>query len=181
MAQLISSRYAEALFSLAVESNQVDVFYEQVNLVYDALCNDTDFYNLLNHPQVAKEEKLSILKNVFHSSIDECIFGLFSVVFDKGREEELKNILADFLLKVKDHKNIVEAEVVSAVPLDEEQVNKIKTNLSKNLNKQVEIKLMVDTTLIGGLCIKVAGHVIDGSIKKHINDMKKQLIDIQLA
>lgn len=181
MAQLISNRYAEALFSLAIENNEIDILAEQVHMIYDALCHDVEFFNLLNHPQISNEEKLSIIQNIFGDKVHNSIYGLLSVVFTKGREDELKNILFDFIEKVKEHKNIVEAEVVSAIPLTEEQILNIKTNLSKKLNKQVEMKLIVDTTLIGGLYIKVAGHVIDGSIKRHIDDMKKQLINIRLA
>ncbi len=181
MAQLAAGRYANALFDLALESSEVDVFDQEVRLVLDIMKNDKEFLTVIDHPQVSGEKKLSILENAFKGKVSDEILGLFSVVLRKNREAQLIDILEIFLKKVEEYKGIETAFVTSAKPLSEKHIETIKEKLSKNLNKQIFIQADVDESLLGGVRIKVAGHIIDGSIKKQLDDLKKQLLNIHLA
>lgn len=181
MAKLISQRYAQALFELALESQNIDLYYEQVNTIYKALLNDVKFLDILNHPQITCDEKMSMFNSIFKGKVSNDILGLFSVVLSKNRESEIIEMLKLFLEKVDDFKGIVNAYVYCASELTDVQINIIKQKLSQNLNKQVVIHTEVLPELIGGIRINVQGHVIDGSIKKRLDDLKKQLLNSQLA
>ena len=181
MAGLISRRYAEALFRLAVEKDCVDKYDSQVRLVREALSCDSEVIRVINNPQISSDVKLKILISAFKDSADDDILGLLSVVFRKNRESELTDILDTFLSKVRDYKGFITAEVESAAALDDKRLEQIKNKLSDKLNKQVEIEAKVVPELIGGLKITVSGQVIDSSIKSQIDSMKKVLNEIQLA
>lgn len=181
MDRIISERYAVALFDIAVEKNCVDSYEEQVRLVLNALESDAEFIKVLEHPQLAGEEKLDMLKRVFGQYVAEDVIGLLSVVLRKNREAELCSILSTFIEKVREYKRITTARVESAVALDKDKLELIKQRLEKNLNKQVEIEALVVPELIGGLKISVDGHIIDGTVSKHIKTLKKQLTDMKLA
>lgn len=181
MAKLISRRYADALFELALERNQIDQFNEEVKMVYGSITEDKEFCSILNHPQITSEEKMSMLENVFKGKVSDDIIGLFHLVLRKNREAELTEILSVFIDKVRQFKRITTAYVASAKALSDNQLNEIKEKLSQNLNKQVNIEASVEPELIGGVRIMVDGHVIDGTIKKQINELKKKLADLQLA
>ena len=62
MEQLISSRYAKALFDLAVESNKINEFENQVHNLYEILNSEKDFMQILQHPQIVADEKIELLK-----------------------------------------------------------------------------------------------------------------------
>ncbi len=181
MAGIISGRYAEALFQLAVEQNCVDKYSDEVKLVYDTLTGDSEILRVLNHPQIGSDKKLNILNTAFKDSVDTDILAFLSIVFKKNRENELTDILNTFLNKVLDYKGIVTAVVESAAPLKESKLNEIKEKLSSKLNKQVEIEAKVVPELIGGLKIAVCGHIIDNTVKSRLEDMKKTLLDLRLA
>ena len=181
MAKLAGRRYAHALFELAVENNELDLLETQIKDILEVCSTNREFINVINHPHIGVQEKTDILKNVFKDNISDTILGLISVVFKKNREAELVDILQFFIEKAKEHRGIVTAKITSATELSQEQTEKIITNLSKNLNKQVEIEKVVDASLIGGVRIEVDGKVIDGSIKNQLSNMKKQLLDLQLA
>lgn len=181
MAKLISRRYADALFELALERNQLDRFDEEVKAVYGSITEDKEFSSVLTHPQVSGEEKTAMLENVFKGKVSEDILGLFHLVIRKNRESELVEILKVFTDKVRDYKRITTAYVTSAKPLSESRLNEIKEKLSQNLNKQVNIEAEVKPELIGGVRILVDGRVIDGTIKKKVDELKKQLYNTQLA
>ncbi len=181
MAQLVAGRYANALFDLALESSKLDVFEDEVKLVLETFENDKEFLLVFNHPQITGEEKMSILEKAFKGKISDDIMGLFSVALRKNRETQIIDMLKIFVKKAEDYKGIETAFVTSAKPLSEAQIESIKDKLSQNLNKQIFIQADVDETLLGGVRIKVGGHIIDGSIKKQLDDLKKQLLNIHLA
>lgn len=181
MAKLISRRYADALFELALERNRVDEFDEEVKTVYGSITEDKEFCSVLNHPQLSGDEKFAMLESVFKGKVSDDILGLFNLVLRKNREAELVEILSVFTDKVRQYKRITTAYVASAKPLSEKQLKEIKDKLSQNMNKQVNIEAIVEPELIGGVKISVDGLVIDGTIKKQISELKKQLSEIQLA
>ena len=177
MAKLISKRYAVALFELAKETDKVDLFYNQIDFIYNSIKNDNEFLSVLNHPRISGGEKFNLFQNIYKDNISEEILGLISIVVKKNRETEILEILETFLELVKEYKGITTAYIHSAKALSEEQINNIKKNLSKNLNKEIIIKADVKPELIGGLLINIDGKVIDNSIKKSLDDIKKSLIN----
>ena len=169
MDRIISDRYAEALFSLAVENNAIDRYEEQVKLVLDVISGDKEIMKILTHPDINGEDKMNVLTQAFKDSVDDDIMGLFSV------------IMRIFLEKVKSYKGISDAVVESAVPLSPEKLKVIETKLANKLNKQVVAKSVVVPELLGGLRISIDGHILDKTVKRQLEDMKKQMLATSLA
>ena len=177
MAKLISKRYAVALFELAKETDKIDELNSQVETIYNCIKDDKEFLGVLNHPRISGEEKFNLFENVFKDNISQEILGLISIVVKKNRETKILEILETFLELVREYKGITTAFIYSAKALTDEQLNNIKENLSKNLNKEIIIQADVKPELIGGLLINIDGKVIDNSIKKSLEDIKKRLIN----
>jgi F-type H+-transporting ATPase subunit delta len=181
MAKLISRRYADAFFEVALEANKVDLFYDEADFLCKSFKSDEEFLSVIMHPDVPSEEKMTVFENVFKGKISEEFLSLFSLTLRKNREGELCDILETFMEKVLKYKNITTAYVSSAKALTNEQLLNIKEKLSANLNKQVNIEATTDESLIGGVKILVDGHVYDGTVKKQLNDLKESLLNMQLA
>lgn len=181
MAGIAAKRYAEALFQLAVENDCVEKYSDEIKLISDTLALDDDILKVINNPEISSEIKMGIFEKAFSKYVSNDVLGLIAVIFRKNREKELLNILDIFLSKVIDYKGIVYATVESAVPLKSEKINQIKQKLSEKLNKQVEIEVKTVPELIGGIRISVCGHVIDNTVKKQIENIKKALLEIRLA
>ncbi len=177
MAKLISKRYAVALFELAKETDKIDLFNSQIELMYNSIKEDKEFLAVLNHPRISGGEKFNLFQTIYKDNISDEILGLISIVVKKNRETEILEILETFLELIRDYKGITTAYVYSAIALTNEQLTKIKQNLSKNLNKEIIIEASVNPELIGGLLINVDGKVIDNSIKRNLEDIKKSLIN----
>jgi F-type H+-transporting ATPase subunit delta len=71
--------------------------------------------------------------------------------------------------------------VFSAKPLSDERISELTEKLSKKFNKQIEVKVEIDPALIGGIKIRVCGHLIDGTVKKQLDEIKKNMLEIRLA
>ncbi len=181
MAQLISVRYATALFELALEKDCIDKYSDEIKLMREAVTQDGEIMKILDHPQISSDEKLKILTSALEGKVSADIMGLINIVFRKNREKELADILDRYLDMAEKHKGIVYASVESAVPLKAAAVEDIKSKLSNKLNKQVIVETKVVPELIGGIRISVEGHVIDSTIKTKLSDLKGKLIETRLA
>lgn len=181
MDRIISDRYAEALFSLAVENNAVDKYEEQAKLVLDTITVDKEILKILTHPDINGEDKMNILVQAFKDITDDDIMGLFSIIIRKNREKQIVDILKIFLEKVKKYNGISDAVVESAIPLSSEKLKIIEIKLTNKLNKQVVAKSVVVPELLGGLRISIDGHILDKTVKRQLEDMKKQMLNISLA
>ena len=181
MAKLVSKTYGEALFKLAMEENTLDQIAKEAKVVLEAFQNNEELAKLLNHPKVSKEEKIKVIENIFKGNFSDSIVGFLVLIVEKGRYNEIDNIFQYFLSEVMEYKKIGVANVTSAFPLSESQKKEIEDRLLQ-VTKYVEFKMNydVDKELIGGIVIRIGDRVIDGSIRNKLNEMAKQLNNIQL-
>lgn len=175
MAKLVSKRYALALFETGLELDKVDQFKEEINAVSNVLIEENDFKKVLNHPKVSKDEKKEILNHVFGGKVSEEILNFLYVIVDKRREMYIEEISEYFDFLYNEEKNIALATVVTAIPMDESTQNRLKEKLSKELNKNVVLKNLVDESIIGGAILKIDNKIIDGTVKGQLESIEKNL------
>ena len=182
MAKLAAEVYGEALFDLAVESNCVDSWAEQIKTAELAFSENPDFLELLTHPKITKEEKLAVVEAVFKGHVDDAVTGLLTVIVEKSRCAEIPAVFALFLDKVREYRKIGVASVVSATELSAEQKKRIEDKLlSQTKYESFEMKYDIDASLIGGMVIRIGDRVVDASIKSKIERMAASLSKLQLS
>lgn len=182
MAKLISKTYGEALFELAVEENKTDAFLSEVETVLTALKENPDFYKLMNHPKISKEEKIQVTENIFKGRVSEEITGFLTLIISKERYKQMDAILEYFIHRVKEEKGIGTAYVTTAVQLNEIQKARVEEKLLATTSyKEMEMKYSVDESLIGGMIIRIKDRVVDSSVKTRLSEIEKQLYKIQLG
>lgn len=181
MAKLVSKTYGEALFKLAEEENTLDTTAEEVRAVLDAFAENEELSKLLNHPKVTREEKIKVIENIFKGKVSDNVVGLLVLIVQKGRHNEIEEILNYFLEQVMEYRNIGTAKVTSAVALTDEQKAAVEKRLLE-VTKYVEFNMdyTVDPALIGGMVIRIGDRVVDSSIRTQIDNMAKDLMKVQL-
>jgi len=162
--------YATALFDIAKEKSLFDDFLEQAQLVHTSL-QDEACQKMLAHPHIPAKEKQKFFKKAFGTNISEDLLGLLFLAADKNREKYILPALEELSEMIRQHKNIVKAEIFSATALNKTQTEKLKKILESKLNKTVEMEFKIDSSLIGGPYIFVDGYYIDWTIKKKIYDL----------
>ena len=181
MAKLVSKTYGDALFELAIEENNLDTTAKEAQAVLDAFAENEELLTLLNHPKVAREEKVKVVENIFKGNVSDHIVGFLVIIVQKGRYKDIPAIFEYFLSQVMEYKNIGTAKVTSAVALTDEQKAAVEKRLLE-VTKYVEFNMdyKVDPALIGGMVIRIGDRVVDSSIRTQIDNMAKSLMKIQL-
>ncbi|HZK38431.1 MAG TPA: ATP synthase F1 subunit delta, partial [Clostridia bacterium] len=91
----------------------------------------------------------------------------------------IESIVKEYIALVNDAKNIMEAVAITAVPLNNEMLIKLQEILSKYSGKSVQLKNKIDTGVIGGVIVKAGDKVIDGTIKKRLEQMQMQMSQVK--
>jgi F-type H+-transporting ATPase subunit delta len=181
VAELITDRYATALFEVAKENNAVKNYEEQVKIIYDTLLKNPEFLQVLSDPKIILEEKYSLAEKVFEGKVYDELVGLFILLVRKNRQNYTLDILAQFLEMAQADAGILLATVTTAMPLKKEQLAQIKTNLEKSTKQTIDLVTVVDKDLIGGIIIQVGDKVVDGSVSGQLNTLSNKLKDLRLA
>ena len=182
MAKLVSKVYGDALFETAMEKGVLSDWYEEVQALRGIFAEHADLAQFLNHPQITKEEKVSVAENIFRGRISEGLLGFLVIVIEKGRQNDILPICDYFIDRVKEYKKIGMVKVTSAVILSDEQKKRVeKRILGTTQYVDLEITYEVDETLLGGLVIRIGDRVVDSSIRAQLDKMKRDLMKIQLT
>ena len=182
MAKLIEGSYGDALFELALEQNELDSMAEQVDLLAQAFAENPELKKLLNHPKISKEEKISVIENIFKGRFSDDIVGFLVIITEKDRGAEIDGILRYFQAKVREYKKIGVARVTSAVELSADQKKRVEEKLLQQTSyESFEVDYSVDASLIGGMVIRIGDRVVDSSIRTKLDTMTKNLRKVSLS
>lgn len=181
MAKLVSQVYGEALFSLALEKNSLAQYEEELTGVAQVLEEYPEYLAILGHPKLDENEKIQVFDNVFAGRICEEMCGFFHILLEKGRFSQLNAIREYFSERKRSHEKIGVAHVTSAVELSEAQKEKIREKLLATTDfVSIQTEFATDPALIGGLVIRIGDRVVDSSIRSRLEDMKRNLMKVQL-
>lgn len=171
----VSARYAKALIDLAVERNQLEKVYGDIQGFIEVLKN-RDFANMLQSPIVKSDRKQSIFNAIFGDSIDATTKAFFEIIINKGREPELAGIANAFVEQYKSIKNIASVTLTTASKISDEMVASIKGKLEKSgaISGNVELETKIDADIIGGFVLEFEDKLYDASVANQLNQLKKE-------
>lgn len=182
MAKLVSKTYGEALFQLAMEENRGEEFLEEVEAVQAILRENPEFDKLMLHPGVPREDKLRLVEKIFKGRASDEMTGFLEIVIRKERYKDLQSIFQYFIEQMKEEKKIGIAWVTTAVPLNQVQMDAVRSRLlATTPYRTMEMHYQVEPEIIGGMVIRIKDRVVDSSIRTKLNDLTKQLLQIQLG
>ncbi|MBR4816821.1 MAG: F0F1 ATP synthase subunit delta [Lachnospiraceae bacterium] len=182
MAKLISKTYGDALFELALEENRIDDYVAEVDAMLTIFRDNPELSKLLNHPKISKEEKITVVGQIFEGKISKELLGLINMIVEKDRNNAMEDIFKYFIDRVKEYKNIGVAKVTSAVELSDAQKSQVEKRLLETTGYvKFEISYDVDKDLIGGMVIRIGDRVVDSSIRTRLYELTKELNKIQMG
>jgi len=169
-----ASRYAKALLELAIEQNKLDRIAADMAYLAQVNHDEKDFAILLNSPVVKADKKIAIFNEIF-SHFDELTAKFIDLIARNRRESLLAEIAHSFEAQVKAFKGIVPITLISAVPMDKGTKDAILAKVKDSVKGQLEIKEIIDETLIGGFIVRMDDKQIDASIASQFNNLKQRL------
>jgi F-type H+-transporting ATPase subunit delta len=168
--------YAEALFQVAQAEEMTDRVEEELTLLQKTLDSNADLREFLSNPQLSADGKKDVFLKIFGSGLSPVTLHWLDMVVDRGRQRRLPLIIEAFFVLTQDAREKVTAEIITSVPLSEELSKRLEAELSKVTKKRVFLKAVVDDSILGGVIVKLADKVIDGSVRGRLEEVKKEMI-----
>jgi len=168
--------YAGALLE-SIPSEEVPQILEGLRILGDAFKNEA-FTDILFSPNTTETEKTDIIKQILKEKgiQSKPMDSFIDVVVDKGREGVLDVLYKTFESMAYNRQNISKALVVSAISLTDDDLQQIKLKLKELLNKDTELEIEYDKSLIGGIKVFVDDQELDLSIEGQLQRLSKQMI-----
>ena len=174
MAKRVSGkRYAQAIFQLAVEQDQVDQWAGDLAAVSQVLL-DEEFSSFLAHAQVPLSEKIRGIETVF-ADTNPLVKNLVALLISRGSAALIQDVHLSYSQLVDDYRGRQRVEVTSAVPLDAAEVERISRFVEELTQKQVVVSTEVDESILGGIIIQVGDQLLDGSLRSRLEGMRRQI------
>ncbi len=173
----IGRRYAKALFAIGEEKGNLLGLLREVQRVSEIWEGSDELRTTLSNPLVDMDTKRKIWNAIIgRLGISQIGKNFFGLLFDKARFSSLPGIARELGVLVDDKENRLRAEVISAVPLPDEVVTRLRAALQKRIGKVVVITKREDPSLIGGVVTRVGDLMYDGSLKTQFAQVKEAML-----
>lgn len=171
--QAIARRYAKALVQLGVEEGRVDAFNGELSQLNAAIVASPELRSVFADPAYGIEAKKEILKEITGKlAVSPIIANFAQLLLDRSRIAALPQIADSYGLYADELSGVIRPTLISALPLEAEQVEEIRKSLEVSSGKKVMLKVEVDPALIGGVVTKIGDKVFDGSIKTQLRKIQ---------
>jgi F-type H+-transporting ATPase subunit delta len=166
----LAGRYASALFDLARDQRQIDAVGRSLEALGQALVDSKDFAELVESPLVSRQEAAKAMAAVATQlNIDPVTTNFLGVLARNGRKNQLRPVIRAFRRLASEHRGETVAEILTARPLNDDQITQLKSQLRTRAGRDVIIDASVDSSILGGIVVKLGSQRIDASIRTKLN------------
>ncbi len=149
---------------------------DDLNLVQTLFRKDKSFRNFLMNPSISLENKEKIINTLAEKgNLNEHVVEAIKYIVKINKANLLKYIGDEFSFEIEKFFATVKGEIITAFPIDDETVNKIKEKVEAKLGKKVEFETKQDPSIIGGIIVKAGSYVLDSSIRTYLMKLEQQL------
>ncbi len=167
--------YAAAMFEVArAEGHLAHVEDDLFRFARTFEASD-DLRSALTDPGLPVERRVAVVEELMGGKALATSAALVGMVVAAGRAGELPAVVDAFVARAAAARSREVAEVRSALPLDDGQLERLAAALGRATGKTVEVKVVVDPSVMGGLVARVGDTVIDGTVRHRLNQLKEQL------
>ena len=170
---LVSDRYASALYDLAAEKKLVDPVVEDLSNLKNILKDNKELSLVVKSPLITSNDKLNIFESLLKKINANELTSTFLKVIEKNKRfSNLASIITQFMNINSQKRGDVLADITSADELNDDQKNNITNQLKSILGDKLSLSFDVDKSIMGGLIVKVGSKMIDTSLANKINKLK---------
>lgn len=173
---VVAKRYADALFQLGLEKNTLEQLVKEFRVVQEVFNQNEQLHTFLMHPKIDNEKKKQLITEVFQG-LQADVVNTIKLLVERGRITALVAIIESFIQLVNDAKGIADATVYSVRELTDAEKIELQQTFAKRIGKTaINLKNIVDPSIIGGIKIRVGNTIYDGTISGKLDRISKRIV-----
>lgn len=169
-------RYATALLEIGKDLGQVEDILQDVQLIDDTMEGSRELVMFVNSPIIKYDVKMEALNEIFAERVQEVTNKFITLLARKGRVNLLHQIAKAYSEKYNEYAGIIEIDVHTAMPLNDQQKETLHQALEQRTDKKVKMSVVEDSSLKGGLSVRIDDTVIDGSVKHKLEELEHKFL-----
>ena len=166
--------YANALFDAAKEHGRLETVHRELREFADALEQVPELQALLGNPRLDPRARREALRGVLEGA-DEFVRNFVLLVTEKGRADELGDIVEEFEALVAADEGILDVGLTTAVELSDADAQRILEQIERVSGRKLRATRSVDPSLIGGFVLRAGSHRVDASVRGRVERLRRQL------
>ena len=170
-------RYAQAVFEIALEKKELERWQSDLQKIVSAV-GDAAFLAALESPKIKLDDKTRLLSERL-GDINPLALNLVRLLITRASIGMIGDIAEEYQRLLDSYRGIEPAEVITAIPLDDKDKQKLTENLSALVGKKVVLKSEVDSSVIGGIVARVGGKLLDGSTRSKLAALRRELVGVE--
>ncbi len=174
---VLSMRYAKALLEYAVENKAEDEIYKEMLMLSHSFTSVPALCQALDNPILASDEKQSLICNAAGIKICEEFVRFVELILQKRREGYIRSISLMYIDLYRKLKNITVGRLITACPVSEEEVVRMRSMVHKETHGKVEFETRVEPAIEGGFIFEVDTYRLDASVATQFRRVKQQFIE----
>jgi len=167
--------YARGLFEVAKGEGTLDEVEDELFRFARLYESNDELRNALTNDEIPPARRQAIVEDLLGGKTTSTTVQLISMVIGSGHARDLPAIVDRMVQRAASSKDMEVAEVRSAVPLSADQEDRLRAALANATGKNVDVKVIVDPSVLGGLVATVGDTVIDGTVRTHLDQLKSRL------
>ena len=169
----VPGRYASALFELASEEKATEEVGRQLGAFGAAIDQSEDLNRLVRSPVFSSEDQVSALTAVAGElGVNGTTLNFLKLAAKNRRLSAVPDMIKAYATLLSQSKGEIAGEVTSAEPLTDSQLSDLKAALKSSLGRDVALSTRVDSSILGGLIVKVGSRMMDNSLKTKLQNLK---------
>ncbi len=173
----VARRYASALLVAGEEGGALEVIARDLDRVGEVIEASREFLLLLRSPVVSPQKKNAVVEELFGPHVGGEAMMFMKLLVRKKREEYLPDVIEQFRALMDEVQGIVAAEVTSAVELSADQERRLQKQLEQHTGKRVRMYRRLDSSIRGGVVVRIGDTVIDGSITHQLALLRERMVE----
>ncbi len=175
MSDPVIEGYARALFEIARAEGSLDEVEDELFRFARSYESSDALRNALTDEMIPAAKRQAIVEDLLGGKATATTVQLVSMVVGSGRGRDLPAIIDQLVERASSAKNLEVAQVRSAVALTDDQQTRLRAALANATGKEVNLKVVVDPSVLGGIVATVGDTVIDGSVRTRLDQLKARL------
>jgi F-type H+-transporting ATPase subunit delta len=175
----VVNRYAEAFLSFSRSHCGAEKALKDLVIVKNVIRDNPGFGELLDNPEISYSEKCVIIDKVLKDDLSDEIRDFLKLLLEKKRFSIFLDA-AEYLRAKYSHQGQVDVLLKTAFPLELDLIKKIEAALTDKFNKNLRFYIDLDGSLLGGVQVVIGNTIIDGSVKKRLDELRDKLVAVKL-
>ncbi len=171
----VARNYADALLALARKDGDPAAWGQMIRQVADVIDGDVTLRNFLDSPRVAGDVKSTVLSNALADRVPRNFLRFIQALVRNRRQTLIPFIADEYETLLDESLNVVHARVTVAKPVTDAERDSIAASLAKTVGQQIIPHVEVDPRILGGIIVRMGDTVMDGSVRRRLDTMKRNM------